>query len=606
MADWNIPASNKTLDQILTDGGYYDISGTWNSLIQKNGKLYRYRVETFVFDNDKVYLRKIPNAKTYGYELPGGSTDKYLPNDKQAKAEVEEEAKITCKNITYTGISYIRERKRPLEEEDGKIYWDGTYNEVYIADYDGEFTGYVDPRNIDNRFIKYGKFYPIKEILPILQEEHKPIFSQYLDIEKGILKEHTETPVNTPSNDLKSEDKSIPGEWVAQIRHYYNRYQNTKDLNDRQKLLNLGWDPDQIPTDYMIAYKIRSKEIEENPSARPLDPDNQPEDHVTYESDEGEGIITNDNEKEPLPVPVDWYNRILFLYDQYKNTTGEQFKSEMIQMGWNPEVEPSIENIKKLIKYKEETEPDIIDISEGVLVDEPTVAYNYDKWESGESNIMLITGLSGSGKTSLARGVAEQDNAIMVSLDMFQCYTRFKENNIKHPSIEYVEKYLKANPKAKKLDFYDIRLEGFGEAFVPYFNWLMKYLSKDKKNRYVVEGIHILLFVKYSDIKKYPIICMGTSMSKSLIRRWVRDQFSISDLAKYGYGEIKLWKDWEDQYQEFKDSIHEMVNIFPQGWFRDNYPEIDFDSVDLDAARGPIIEEELDDFDKDYLKNYIL
>lgn len=600
MADWNIPASNKSLEQILTDGGYYDIAGTWNSLIMKEGKLYRYRVETFVFDDDKVYYREIPNGKTHSYEIPGGSTDKYLSNTQQAKTEVEEEARIKCRNIRYTGVSYIRERQRPLEEEDGKIYWDGTYNEVYVAEYDGEFTGYIDPRNRDSRFTKHGKFHPIKELLPILQEEHKPIFEQYKDISNGLIKEHTEEPASTPSNDLKSEDKTIPGEWIGQVRYYYNKYQNTKDLRDRQMLLNLGWDPNKNPTDSNIdrevngiSYRAKSDHAED-----------KGEDHVTYESDES--ILTDTDDSEPLPVPVDWYNRILFLYDQYKNTNGDQFKSEMIQMGWNPEVEPSLDNIKRLIKYKEKTEPEIIDISEGILVDEPTVAYNYDKWESGESNIMLITGLSGSGKTSLARGVAEQDNAIMVSLDMFQCYTRFKENNIKHPSMEYVEKYIKANPKAKKLDFYDIRLEGFGEAFVPYFNWLMKYLAKDKKNRYVVEGIHILLFVKYSDINKYPIICMGTSMSKSLIRRWVRDQFSISDLAKYGYGEIKLWKDWEDQYQEFKDSIHEMMNIFPVGWFRDNYPEIDFDNIDLDAARGPIIEEELDDFDKDYLKNYIL
>ena len=606
MADWNIPASSKSLEEILVDGGYYDIAGTWNSLIQKDGKLYRYRVETFVFDGDKVYFRKISNSKNHGYEIPGGSTDKYLSNPQQAKAEIQEEALMNCKNIIYSGISYIRERQRPLNQQEGRIYWDGTYNEVYVADYDGKYTGEVDPRNLDDRFLKYGKFYPVEELLPILQEEHKPIFVEYMTAKQhGLIRENTETPEASPSNDLKSEDKTIPGEWVAQVRYYYDRYQNTKDLNDRQKLLNLGWNPDQTPTDDAINNIIEKKRaVEGDKIEKRNDPNIKPEDNVTYESDES--ILKDANDSEPLPVPADWYNRILFLYDQYKNTKGEQFKSEIIQMGWNPEVEPSIENIKRLIKYKEETEPDIIDISEGVLIDEPTVAYNYDKWESGESNIMLITGLSGSGKTSLARGVAEQDNAIMVSLDMFQCYTRFKENNIKHPSMEYVEKYLKANPKAKKLDFYDIRLEGFGEAFVPYFNWLMKYLAKDKKNRYVVEGIHILLFIKYSDIKKYPIICMGTSMSKSLIRRWVRDQFSISDLAKYGYREIKLWKDWEDQYQEFKDSIHEMVNIFPEGWFRDNYPEIDFDNVDLDADRGPIIKEELDDFDKDYLKNYIL
>ena len=416
----------------------------------------------------------------------------------------------------------------------------------------------------------------------------------------GLIRENTENPEAAPSNDLKSEDNSIPGEWVAQIRYHYERYKNTKDLNERQKLLNLGWNPDQIPTDDMIEYIIQNKRAENGGDKieKYRDPNVKPEDHVTYESDES--ILQNTDESEPLPVPADWYNRILFLYDQYKNTNGEQFKSEMIQMGWNPEIEPSIENIKRLIKHKEETEPEIIDLTEGVIIDSPNTAYNYDNWENGKSNVILITGLSGSGKTTLAKAIAKEDEAILIQLDMFQCYNRFKESNIFNPSMVYVEKYLKANPKAKELDFSDIRLEGFGEAFLDYFDWLLRYMAKDKKNKYVVEGIHILLFVKYSSIKKYPLICMGTSMSKSLIRRWIRDQFSIADLAKYGYGEIKLWKDWEDQYQEFKDSIQEMVNIFPKGWFREHFPEIDFDSVDLDAARGPIDEGVKSSIDTDH------
>ena len=324
MADWNIPASNRTLEEIIVDGGYYDITGTWNSIIQKNGKIYRGRVETFVFDGDKVYFRKIPNSKTHGYEIPGGSMDKYLSNPQQAKVEVQEEAQITCKNVKFTGVTYIEERERPEVAEEGRMYWDGSYNEVYLAEYDGKFTGETDPRNIDTRFIKYGKFYPVEELLKIIRDEHKPIFEQYLDMKKyGLVKEEAEeipAPEDAPSEKLKSEDKSIPGEWVAQVRHYYDKYQNTHDIRDRQMLLNLGLDQNIMHIDTVIKNYIFARNLDSTNLMH-----NNP-DSVTYESDDS--ILADTEQSEPLPVSSDWYNNVLNLYSQYKSTNAEQFKSE--------------------------------------------------------------------------------------------------------------------------------------------------------------------------------------------------------------------------------------------------------------------------------------
>src|SRR5699024_1636006 len=87
--------------------------------------------------------------------------------------------------------------------------------------------------------------------------------------------------------------------------------------------------------------------------------------------------------------------------------------------------------------------------------------------------------------------------------------------------------------------------------------WLLKELGKDKKNRYIIEGIHIILFTKYSDIKKYPLICINTPMYKSIVRHWIRDQFSISELVKYGLDDIRLFKTWEDSYKAFYNSMGE-------------------------------------------------
>lgn len=167
------------LEEAIRNGGYYGDNGCWNSILvfDNDKNIYRGRVETLVIkDNEYVYLKFLPKESQNDkrkYTVPGGSFERDIPNDKQAIAECEEEARLKIKNIQPTGITY-KDIKPPPKWAINKqpINWNGNYTEVYVGTYDGKFTGHIDKVDED-KFMITGKFYKIDEIYTYLRKEHK-------------------------------------------------------------------------------------------------------------------------------------------------------------------------------------------------------------------------------------------------------------------------------------------------------------------------------------------------------------------------------------------------------------------------------------------------
>lgn len=167
------------LEEAIRNGGYYGDNGCWNSILvfDNDKNIYRGRVETLVIKDDEyVYLKFLPKESQNDrrkYTVPGGSFERDIPNDKQAIAECEEEARLKIKNIQPTGITY-KDIKPPPKWAINKqpINWNGNYTEVYVGIYDGKFTGHIDKVDED-KFMITGKFYKIDEIYRYLRKEHK-------------------------------------------------------------------------------------------------------------------------------------------------------------------------------------------------------------------------------------------------------------------------------------------------------------------------------------------------------------------------------------------------------------------------------------------------
>lgn len=50
----------------------------------------------------------------------------------------------------------------------------------------------------------------------------------------------------------------------------------------------------------------------------------------------------------------------------------------------------------------------VVYLDESLLINEKDIYYNKDKFDSGEINLCFITGLSGSGKSTMSREMAKQ------------------------------------------------------------------------------------------------------------------------------------------------------------------------------------------------------
>lgn len=164
---------DKSLDipTIVKNAGYYDIDNNWNSILtfpQYPGMLFRGRVEVFIFDErNNVYVA----MNGSNYRIPGGSLEKDRSHKYQVEQEAKEEAGVELGLITYTGYNYFNFFKKKYTSY--PVYWDGSYNEVYIANFKRWHYGTIKKSVMDLQMNKYGKFIPFESIINILTENHQ-------------------------------------------------------------------------------------------------------------------------------------------------------------------------------------------------------------------------------------------------------------------------------------------------------------------------------------------------------------------------------------------------------------------------------------------------
>ena len=519
---------NITLDQALKQGGFYGPTGIWNSLVKIDGLVLRARVETLVIKKDlqQIYMH-ITNFAKKKYRIPGGSCEKDIPNYIQAANECNEEARIAVKNAINTGIHYIKKYKNP-DKWDGirkELMWTGTYTEVYVGEYDGPFTGKVDGEDKDDDMYNNGRFYNISEVYDILTEKHKQVIDDIFPVIKR--------------SEIKEGTDMIYGDDNNKTVHYYPYY-------TPREMYKLGVHNES---------KNKYSDIQD--------------DAIEWYHEYTDTLYNPDSEN--------WLKELQERYDEYMINPTRETQQLVLNLGWNLFVVPTLENVliaSKRIEEKlklEQKEIEEIVIKEEMIFSKKDIVVNIDDFDSGKSNILFITGLSGSGKTTMSSELCEQYAATKLSLDYFQNYhsiqndprfAKIKTSRKNDPMLIWIDKYMKLNPEIKKQShmFSNIDLVSFKDYFIPFFRWLISELKKDD-DRYIIEGLHILLYIPYKDIKKYPLICINTSATKSLVRHWQRDDWTIKDIVQNGYDDILQFKRWNDMYTDFKRSIDESVVI---------------------------------------------
>lgn len=158
------------------------------------------------------------------------------------------------------------------------------------------------------------------------------------------------------------------------------------------------------------------------------------------------------------------------------------------------------------------------------------IYHNIEDWESGKSNVLWVTGLSGSGKSTISREISI-NNIEHVELDNLQ---RAKIDNWDHTGSTLMDDYIKSKGGLTNIFSYVNDLDEVTwkdlvsnetecpKQFNDFFEYIIKYANTHKIKRFVIEGIQIAMCAKdtmINKISKYPVIIKMNGPLKTEFRR---------------------------------------------------------------------------------------
>lgn len=240
-------------------------------------------------------------------------------------------------------------------------------------------------------------------------------------------------------------------------------------------------------------------------------------------------------------------------------------------------------------------------VEENVTFNKDNTIYNIDKFESGESNILLVTGLSGSGKSTLGEEMARKYGATLIGLDNFEfCYEFPTDEDLRKYAGEVFYEYLNARkPLWNKLKNKELSSKQMCTEISLFTRYCISWCKRHKESKWVIEGVQIYSFLDGNEARKYPLIIMGTSMKNSILQRFKRNsgggriewgkeiKNDIFNLIQWYWGEEKYLKSFEREAEYVSESVLPDGFVLPEQGDLDQYMGL----ADLDEAREAIPDE---------------
>lgn len=196
--------------------------------------------------------------------------------------------------------------------------------------------------------------------------------------------------------------------------------------------------------------------------------------------------------------------------------------------------------------------------TENKIITTKDLEYNLDKWKPGNKNILFITGLSGSGKSTKAANLAKENNAINIEVDLFEHnHIVFDSNTNNDEGNLIVKEYFeKKYSGPKKMKQGDPKLPHMLYDFIKY---CMNYASKHKDRLFIIEGIQLADLEMADEIKGYPVIIVNTSVINSMYRAAKRE--GIKDYFKSfkSYDDFRDWLKWYLSMEKNKNNFAKSV-----------------------------------------------
>lgn len=188
----------------------------------------------------------------------------------------------------------------------------------------------------------------------------------------------------------------------------------------------------------------------------------------------------------------------------------------------------------------------IIRVNEGYIKPDEDIYYNKDKFDSGEINLCFITGLSGSGKSTMGRNMSskniehyELDDVILndnFTMENFKKYGGLIYSFFKGPGKSF--KLIKNDDTHNNKVFEDH--EEYEKEIISLFvKHAIAYAKSHKNTKFVCDGIWIFMFIKPNILENCAVYIKGTSSLKSGYRALKRD---VQNDKQYNPDEPKLKK----------------------------------------------------------------
>lgn len=147
-----------------------------------------------------------------------------------------------------------------------------------------------------------------------------------------------------------------------------------------------------------------------------------------------------------------------------------------------------------------------------LLKDQDDFYFNFGK----DTHMIIITGLSGSGKSNTSFKISKQFNYPLLSFDFLFDY---EERNLSFLENDIFDHFLEKHPKYKD---YHANRSIADEVCICFFEYVRQYVEKENIHL-VVDSAYFFQNIPIEKISNQRIIVKGTSLIRSVIRANKRD-----------------------------------------------------------------------------------
>lgn len=177
------------------------------------------------------------------------------------------------------------------------------------------------------------------------------------------------------------------------------------------------------------------------------------------------------------------------------------------------------------------------------------IKINFEKFPN-ECNMLLVTGLSGSGKSWLSKHLAAQYDAKIFQPEWL-IHSKHTSPECKHLLDDFLKTHFEIVPYVEN-KWNDVKCEDKHEVLKKYINLFFEYFLKncDKQQIYIIEGLQIFTLIDFDTIKDFPMIIIGTSSFNSLKNRLKRDLPKHTNKMQYFFKIIKQSKLYQFKHRK--------------------------------------------------------